>query len=177
MAVPKRAAEDAVLNITRADPTDPTTTQLHIPKGTVVGIDIPAVQFNRESAKMLSCIMLREYSARHWPNPQAFNPERFLGEWNRDALIAFSGGLRYAPSPPIPQYETHRFLRACIGRRFSETEGVAAITTLVSRYKVSLQDEEACRALPGETPDQRRLRIIQSDPLFTLTYAFTPSFQ
>lgn len=48
MVVPKRAAEDAVFNITRADPNDPTTTQLHIPKGTIIGIDIPAVQYNRE---------------------------------------------------------------------------------------------------------------------------------
>jgi hypothetical protein len=45
---------------------------------------------------------------------------------------------------------------------------VAAITTLVSRYKVSLKDEEAYRPRPGETPEQRRNRIIKSDLLFTL---------
>jgi len=136
MAVPERAAEDTVFTATRADPNDPTTAQIHIPKGTIMGIDIPAVQFN----------------PRHWPEPHIFNPDRFLGEWNRDALIAFSGGLR-----------------ACIGRRFSETEGVAAITMLLSQYKVSLKDEAGLALLPGETLDQRRQRIIKSDPQFTLT--------
>lgn len=57
--------------------------------------------------------------------------------------------------------------------RFSETEGVAAITTLLSQYKVSLRDEEKYRPLPGETPEQRRSRIIKSDPLFTLTYVLS----
>jgi hypothetical protein len=86
----------------------------------------------------------------------------------------------------LQPYSTHtnNFLpcRACIGRRyyvgiiteteldhlhfnarFSETEGVAAITTLLSRYKVSLKDEDVYRALPGETLEQRRVRIIKSD--------------
>lgn len=142
LGIPKKTAEDVVFTATRADPNDPTIAQLHVPKGTVIALDIPAIHYN----------------PRHWPNPNVFNPERFLGEWNRDALVAFSGGLR-----------------ACIGRRFSETEGVAAITTILSRYKVTLVDQAACQPLSGETLEQRRLRLIKSDSAsFTLTPQPTP---
>lgn len=30
--------------------------------------------------------------ARYWENPNEFIPERFLGDWNKDALVAFSVG-------------------------------------------------------------------------------------
>jgi hypothetical protein len=48
MAVPKEAAEDCVFTATRADPNDPTTAQVHVPKGAILGIDIPAVHYNRK---------------------------------------------------------------------------------------------------------------------------------
>jgi hypothetical protein len=48
LAIPKVAAEDVVFNVTKADPDDHTTTKLHVPKGTLVVLDVPAVQYNRE---------------------------------------------------------------------------------------------------------------------------------
>jgi len=30
--------------------------------------------------------------AKYWEDPYIFKPERFLGEWNRDAFLPFSGG-------------------------------------------------------------------------------------
>jgi hypothetical protein len=34
----------------------------------------------------------RMIAAKYWEVPFAFKPERFLGYWNRDAFLAFSGG-------------------------------------------------------------------------------------
>ena len=31
--------------------------------------------------------------ARYWKDPHKFMPERFLGEWPRDAFIPFSQGI------------------------------------------------------------------------------------
>jgi cytochrome P450 len=30
--------------------------------------------------------------AKYWEKPTEFIPERFLGDWNKDALVAFSVG-------------------------------------------------------------------------------------
>ena len=34
------------------------------------------------------------YPARYWDDPYTFKPERFLGKWDKDAFIPFSGGAR-----------------------------------------------------------------------------------
>ena len=75
----------------------------------------------------------------------AFKPERWTGldksasgNHRRDAFVAFSAGAR-----------------RCIGQRFSETEGVAILCCLLSRYSVNLtQDEE----VEGESAETRRVR-------------------
>jgi len=66
-------------------------------------------------------------------------PERFLGDWPRDAFIPFSQGAR-----------------ACLGRRFFETEGIAIMTMLVSKYKISVKEEPE---FTGETFEERYARI------------------
>jgi cytochrome P450 len=43
---------------------------------------------------------LMGYVAKYWDQPEEFRPERFMGDYNRDAFIPFAGGPR-----------------ACIGRR------------------------------------------------------------
>jgi len=46
---------------------------------------------------------------------------RFLEDWLRDAFLPFSGGPR-----------------ACLGKKFGETEGIAALTMLVSQFKITV---------------------------------------
>lgn len=78
---------------------------------------------------------------------------------HRDAFVAFSAGAR-----------------RCIGQRFAETEAVAILCCLLSRYSVHLtQDED----IPGESAEARRFRrekILDSMAGPTITYVwFLPS--
>jgi hypothetical protein len=34
----------------------------------------------------------RMIAAKYWEDPFTFKPERFLGDWNRDAFLSFSSG-------------------------------------------------------------------------------------
>ncbi|KAI0066672.1 cytochrome P450 [Artomyces pyxidatus] len=101
-----------------------------------------------------TCILINiaalHYNTRYWDDPHDFKPARFLGDWPREAFMPFSQGPR-----------------GCIGRRFAETEGVAILTMLVSRYKIEVKDEPAFAA---ETPEERRARVLA----FTTGVTMTP---
>jgi hypothetical protein len=34
-------------------------------------------------------------AAKYWEDPHTFKPERFLGDWDRDAFLPFSGGMYF----------------------------------------------------------------------------------
>ena len=88
------------------------------------------------------------HTARYWPNPDAFQPERFLGPYARDAFLPFSGGPR-----------------GCIGRGFAETEGVAVLSLIISRYRVEVRDEPRFR---GESFELRKERLLKSQHSLTI---------
>jgi len=79
------------------------------------------------------------YNPRYWREPHKFMPERFLSDWPKDAFLSFSQGAR-----------------ACLGRRFFETEGIAIMTMLVSKYKIELKEEPE---FVGETFEERCARV------------------
>uniref|UniRef100_A0A8H7XL65 Cytochrome P450 n=1 Tax=Psilocybe cubensis TaxID=181762 RepID=A0A8H7XL65_PSICU len=90
------------------------------------------------------------YNPRYWDDPESFRPSRFLSpDWNRDAFLPFSAGAR-----------------ACLGRKFFETEGIAALTMLVSRYKIKVKYEPEFAA---ESFEQRYNRILKAYTRLTLT--------
>nr|BAL05139.1 cytochrome P450 [Phanerodontia chrysosporium] len=89
------------------------------------------------------------YNPRYWKDPAAFRPSRFFGNWPRDAFLPFGAGSR-----------------ACIGRRFFETEAITALTMLVMRYEISVTDEPQFR---DETAEQRRERVLSATQELTLT--------
>ena len=87
------------------------------------------------------CVASLHQNPHHWDDPATFRPARFLGNsYNRDAFLPFSGGAR-----------------ACIGRGFAETEGVAVLTRIIARYRVQVKDEPRFR---GETFEQRKERLL-----------------
>ncbi|KIK59167.1 hypothetical protein GYMLUDRAFT_44922 [Collybiopsis luxurians FD-317 M1] len=90
------------------------------------------------------------YNPRYWKDPDEFQPARFLEpDWPRDAFIPFSAGPR-----------------ACIGRKFFETEGIAILTMLISRYKIEIKEEPQ---FARETFKERKARVLASKPGLTMT--------
>ncbi|KAH9485050.1 Cytochrome P450 monooxygenase 124 [Psilocybe cubensis] len=89
------------------------------------------------------------YNPRYWHDPDSFKPSRFLGDWPRDAFIPFSSGAR-----------------ACIGRKFFETEGIAILTMLVSHYKIAIKEEPQ---FASESFEQRKARVLSCRAGLTVT--------
>jgi len=95
------------------------------------------------------------YNPRYWKDPHTFNPSRFLAtDWPRDAFIPFSSGAR-----------------SCIGRKFAETEGVAALSILVSQYKMTVKEEPQFAA---ETFEERKTRVLAARIGLTTTPVRVP---
>ncbi|KAI8996609.1 cytochrome P450 [Trametes punicea] len=129
MVVPKECAEDTAFTLTN---TAGKTATIPVPAGSGIGICVPSMHFN----------------PRYWDDPEAFKPERFLGNYPRDAFLPFSAGAR-----------------GCIGRRFAETESVAVLSMIISRYKVEVQEEPQ---FAGETFEQRKARLLKSQNSLTI---------
>ncbi|KAH7923074.1 cytochrome P450 [Leucogyrophana mollusca] len=127
--VPKSSAEDTSLVVTDVNGEKRTVS---IPQGTAMTLDVVGLHYN----------------PRYWEDPHTFKPSRFLGDWNRDAFLPFSGGYR-----------------ACVGRKFSETEGTAVLTLLVSRYKIEIKEEPQ---FASETFEQRKARVLSARSIVTL---------
>ncbi|KAJ3984113.1 cytochrome P450 [Lentinula detonsa] len=90
------------------------------------------------------------YNPRYWKDPEEFRPSRFLEpDWPRDAFVPFSAGPR-----------------ACIGRKFFETEGIAILTMIISRYKIEIKEEPQ---FASETFEQRKARVLAAKPGLTIT--------
>ncbi|KDR79325.1 hypothetical protein GALMADRAFT_243295 [Galerina marginata CBS 339.88] len=88
------------------------------------------------------------YNPRYWDDPHAFKPARFLKDWPREAFLPFSAGAR-----------------ACLGRKFFETEGIATLTMLVSHYKITIKEEPQ---FAGESFEQRKKRVLAARVALTL---------
>ncbi|KAI0326144.1 cytochrome P450 [Cubamyces sp. BRFM 1775] len=129
ITIPKKSAEDTTFTVTN-------------PAGKKATIPVPRGSY------LALCTSSLHHNPRYWDDPEAFKPERFLGNYPRDAFIPFSGGPR-----------------GCIGRGFAETEAVAVLSMIVSRYKVEVREEPQ---FVGETFEQRRARLLETDNTLTI---------
>ncbi|KAI0030490.1 614/534 cytochrome P450 [Vararia minispora EC-137] len=135
LSIPKVSGEDqslAISNIAGEKRLMP------LPKGTHISINTAALHRN----------------PRFWSEPNEFKPERFLGDWPRDAFIPFSHGAR-----------------SCIGRRFAETEAIVILSMLLAHYRVSVTDEPR---FAHETFEQRKERVLSNKPGITTTPVRVP---
>ncbi len=123
ISIPKVNVDDVTFTTTNAAGEKRT---ISVPRNTYLAICTPSLHHN----------------PRYWADPDEFKPARFLGSYNRDAFLPFSGGPR-----------------GCIGRGFAETEGVAVLTLIVSRYKVVVREEAQ---FAGETFEARKKRLLKS---------------
>ncbi len=125
--------------------------------------------------------------------PEDFVPKRFLKDWNRDAFMPFSDGelclmfhrQRRLSTSFLLSLPKSEGARACVGRRyveyiycliyspdiltlrsFAETELIAMLTILISRYKVEVKDEPR---FAGETFEQRKARVLATKMSLSLT--------
>ncbi|KAH9947147.1 cytochrome P450 [Amylocystis lapponica] len=88
------------------------------------------------------------YNPRYWEDPYDFKPARFLGDWPRNAFLPFSGGAR-----------------SCLGRKFAETEGVAALSLLILHYRIDVKEDPQ---FASETFAQRKARLLNSRTSITM---------
>jgi cytochrome P450 len=122
--IPKVAAEDTTLTVSNAVGG---RTTFPVALGTEIELNVAGLHYN----------------PRYWKDPRKFMPERFLGDWPKDAFIPFSQGAR-----------------ACLGRRFGETEAIAVINMLVSKYRLEVKEEPE---FAGESFEERYARITAFD--------------
>ncbi|VDC05558.1 unnamed protein product [Peniophora sp. CBMAI 1063] len=119
--IPKYSEEDTTLNVKDAEGR---TRTIPVPKGTAINIHTPGLHNN----------------PHYWESPSEFIPERFLGNYPKDAFLPFRP-------------------RACIGRRFAETEAVAILTILMSQYRVHVKEDPKYAA---ETHAETHARLLRS---------------
>ncbi|KAG8778193.1 hypothetical protein FRC15_010928, partial [Serendipita sp. 397] len=121
-AYPKYAAEDSTF-VTYSNDGKNTPIPVFVPKGKHILIDIMGLHYN----------------PKYWKDPHEFRPERFMGEYNRDAFYPFAAGPR-----------------ACMGRRFAEIEALTFLANLVIAYRF-----EGTPLNERETLEERNARLLR----------------
>ncbi|WP_051579775.1 cytochrome P450 [Pseudonocardia acaciae] len=98
----------------------------------ITGVDIPA-----GSTVVVSPYLLHR-DPEFWPNPEGFDPARFLpghtGDRPRCSYLPFGGGRRI-----------------CVGASFAQLEAALILATVASRYRLDLAPGARVRARAGVT--------------------------
>ncbi|KAG8871665.1 hypothetical protein FRC20_010287 [Serendipita sp. 405] len=91
-------------------------------------------------AGLLINVVALHYHPTYWDRPHEFMPERFLGEYHKDAWLPFFAGAR-----------------ACIGRRFAEIELLAALALIVQHYEINVTPNPK---FARESQEEQRARLL-----------------
>lgn len=110
--IPKIAAQDTTLTVSKVG--DGKTT-FPVPSGTEVELHVPGLHHNRTLSGFVSWEQV--LAVRYWKEPHRFMPERFLGDWPKDAFIPFSQGISLHIIRPSTTNDHFAGARACLGRR------------------------------------------------------------
>ncbi|KAF8993228.1 cytochrome P450 [Cyathus striatus] len=115
--------------------TEHTTFKVGNIHGNTQEIDVP------KNSSIIISVAGVHYNPKYWDEPEKFNPERFLDNWPRYAFMPFSGGARI-----------------CLGQKFAETEVLAVLSFICSKYQISLRDDTL---YVGETFEEKKTRALK----------------
>lgn len=133
-ALPKLTHLDAVLRESlRLYPTIWIAERRVIKADTLGGFDIPS------GSTVVVSPYVTQRLASHWPDPEAFRPDRFLGD-HATRTLAKDGYFPFGAGP-----------HQCIGQHFAMMEAKIALATLLSRFRVHLTDQKLPPAWAGIT--------------------------
>ena len=126
----------------RLHPVIPMVVRTLMKPATVGGIDLPA------GATVGPSILIAHARPENHPDPEAFRPERFLGQNPpTNTWIPFGGGVR-----------------RCIGAGFSLMEGVAVLREVFTAYDVTRGRPTTSRKVRNITSVPRGGARIRVDP-------------
>lgn len=126
----------------RLHPVIPMVVRTLLRPATIGGRVIPA------GATVAASILLAHARAESHPDPEAFRPERFVGQAPPPhTWIPFGGGVR-----------------RCIGAGFSVMEGVAVLREILSRYDVRAVGVDAPKVRNITSVPRRGARIVVTSP-------------
>jgi cytochrome P450 len=113
--------------------------RLYPPAWVVARRAIERTSIGRYPIKRGDIVIASQYvthrNPRFFPDPDRFDPDRFLGRtYPKFAYFPFGGGNRL-----------------CIGERFAWTEGVVAIATIAQRVRFEALDDESIGTVPYVT--------------------------
>ncbi|KAK0184547.1 cytochrome P450 [Armillaria mellea] len=143
VTIPKTSVEDTIFVSTNKAGECKT---IPVPQGSIVRFDVVGLHHN----------------SRYWKDPETFNLLRFLGDWPREAFMPFSQGAHACMGQKYILNSLSSTLLMTT-HRFSETEGVAVLTTLILRYKFTVNGK------PGETFEAKKERVLKMRMDITLT--------
>lgn len=92
-----------------------------------------------QGTKIMVSIAGLHYNPKYWDQPELFRPERFLGNYNKDAFMPWGAGPR-----------------SCIGRRFSETDSLTFLANLLLKYRFKVTPIS-----DKETPAEMKERVLR----------------
>jgi hypothetical protein len=171
--IPKLAVGDQLLSCATVGE-NPERRKVVIPNQSRLYIDTAALHHNRAVSDLsLSCPPSLGTTAAYWPEPDTFEPKRFIDtdtkRWPRNAcaseyLLARQELDRRRTVAPFSAGA-----RSCLGISFAQIE-VSTMLAFISRhFIVRLREADAIK--PGETPVQARHRILATKNGLTLSPA------
>lgn len=143
----REVPEDVIVKIQH-----PTKNTMAIKKGSLVVVDMIAAREFR--VFMVSCestelIWVSDRNPHFFPDPHSFKPSRWYGVSENDTTMFGMGA------------------RACIGRKFSQTEAIAFISLFLRTWHVDVVLEN------NETREQYEERVMNKGGLVGLAFGVT----